>query len=92
MKPGTIWKMTWLGSAFVVGAPQLLAQQNGGSPATPLETRVDQLDQQIRVLQRLREIAADSAAAAAKDKQSATANAKDGLAENAVIGRFQTSF
>jgi phosphate-selective porin OprO/OprP len=80
----------------------LLGQQNGGiaaanvardtSPDPSLEARVDQLDQEIRVLQRLREIAADSAAAAAKDRQSATANAKDGFSIKSVDGKYSLRF
>jgi len=80
-----------VGMIAVGGAPQLWAQQNGGTvvavvadtadTVTPpsLEARVEELDQKVRILERLREIAADSAAAAAKDRQSATANAKDGF-------------
>ncbi|HEX2251153.1 MAG TPA: porin [Gemmatimonadales bacterium] len=84
--------MTGLGSAIVAGTPQLLAQQNGGSQAISLESRVDELDQQIRILQRLREIAAESAATAAKDKQSATANAKDGFTIKSADGRYALRF
>jgi phosphate-selective porin OprO/OprP len=53
-----------------------------------LESRVDALDQQIRILQRIRELAADSAAAAAKDRQSATANAKDGFSLKSADGQY----
>ena len=79
-----------IGMIAVGGAPQLWAQRNGGTvvavvadtadTVTPpsLEARVEELDQKVRILERLREISADSAAAAAKDRQSATANAKDG--------------
>jgi phosphate-selective porin OprO and OprP len=74
-----------------------MGQQNGAitasvardtSPRPTLEERVDQLDQEIRVLQRLREIAADSATAAAKDRQSATANAKDGFSIKSADGKY----
>src|ERR687884_493159 len=80
----------------VVGAPQLWAQQDGATLAVPppedtlasLEARVNQLDEQIRILNRLREISADSAAAAAKDKQSATANSKDGFTLKSADGKY----
>jgi phosphate-selective porin OprO and OprP len=84
----------------VGGVPQLWAQQNGGTvvaaapdtadTVTPpsLEARVEELDQKVRVLERLREIAADSAAAAAKDRQSATANAKDGFSIKSADGKY----
>ncbi len=78
-----------------VSAPQHLWAQNGGgsgdSPPT-LEARVDALDQEIRVLQRLREIAADSAAAAAKDRPVATANGKDGFSIKSVDGKYTIRF
>ena len=57
-----------LATSAVVSAQQLSAQQNGSGGSPTLEERVDELDQQIRILQRLRELAADSAATAAKDK------------------------
>ena len=49
---------------------------------------MDELDQQVRILQRLRELAADSAAAAAKDKVSATASGKDGFSIKSADGKF----
>src|SRR5688572_25333403 len=58
----------------VVDAPQMLAQssEEASDTAPPtLAARVDDLDQQIRILQRLRELAADSVAAAAKDRVTA---------------------
>ena len=90
-----------VGWCAVGGPQQLMGQQNGGiavrtvrdtSPDPSLEARVDQLDQEIRVLQRLREIAADSAAAAAKDRQSATANAKDGFSIKSADGKYSLRF
>jgi phosphate-selective porin OprO/OprP len=78
-----------------------MAQQNGGiavnsardtTRGPSLEARVDQLDQEIRVLQRLREIAADSAAAAAKDRQFATASAKDGFSIRSADGKYSLRF
>jgi phosphate-selective porin OprO/OprP len=78
-----------------------MAQQNGGiavntardtSPNPTLEARVDQLDQEIRVLQRLREIAADSAAGAARDRQFATANANDGFSIKSADGKYSLRF
>jgi phosphate-selective porin OprO/OprP len=49
---------------------------------------VNELDQQVRVLQRLRELAADSVAAAAKDKVTATASGKDGFSIKSADGKF----
>ncbi|HEY3013437.1 MAG TPA: porin [Gemmatimonadales bacterium] len=88
-----------LASGAVGGVPQLWAQQNGGTgvdiasdTAASLAARVDQLDQQVRILNRLRELAADSAAAAAKDRQSATANAKDGFSLKSADGKYTLRF
>src|SRR5215207_10814726 len=88
----TIGVLVWSG---VGGVQQLWAQQNGAAPVAvttdsppSLEARVDELDQRIRILQRLRELAADSAAAAAKDRQSATANAKDGFSIKSADGKY----
>jgi phosphate-selective porin OprO/OprP len=90
-----------MGCCAVGGARQLVGQQNGGQTLTvapdtasspSLEARVDRLDQEIRILQRLREIAADSAAAAAKDRQTATANAKDGFSIKSADGKYSLRF
>ncbi|MBA3445527.1 MAG: hypothetical protein H0T58_11840, partial [Gemmatimonadales bacterium] len=89
----------WVGRVIVVQgivgfAPQGFAQQAVLSDTSPLslETRVDDLDQQIRVLQRLRELAADSATAAAKDKVTSTASAKDGFSLKSADGRYTLRF
>jgi phosphate-selective porin OprO/OprP len=86
-------------SVAVGGGPQLSAQQNDGSlehawadTSRSLAERVDELDQQVRILQRLRELAADSAAAAAKDKVTATASAKDGFSLKSADGRYALRF
>ena len=101
MRTGLLWTIGMVGWASVGGAQQLWAQQNGGtsrdeasdsSPEPSLQARVDQLDQQIRILQRLRELAADSAVAAAKDRQSATANAKDGFSLKSADGKYTLRF
>jgi len=98
VKAGTI---ALIASIAVGGTPQLWAQGSehttvavvGDSVAPPsLEERLNELDQQIRVLQRLREISADSAAAAAKDRQSATANAKDGFSIKSADGKYSLRF
>jgi phosphate-selective porin OprO/OprP len=66
-----------------------VAQQEPDSVPPSLQARVDELDQQVRILQRLRELAADSAAAAAKDKVSGTASTKDGFSIKSADGKFQ---
>lgn len=53
-----------------------------------VQSRVDALDQRIRILERLRELAADSAANAAGTRQSATANAKDGFSLKSADGQY----
>jgi phosphate-selective porin OprO and OprP len=78
----------------LVVAPPIVAQTavsatdgvNGDTSS--LESRVDALDQQIRILERLRELAADSAATAAKTRQSVTANAKDGFSIKSADGQY----
>jgi phosphate-selective porin OprO/OprP len=72
-----------------VAAPRVMAQQEGTTPdSVPLAGRVDDLEQQIRVLKRLRELEADSIANAAKTKQSATANGKDGFSIKSADGKY----
>jgi phosphate-selective porin OprO and OprP len=75
-------------------AQRVVAQQVHSSEAlsASLDARVDDLDQQIRILQRLRELAADSTAAAAKDKVSATASAKDGFSLKSADGKYTLRF
>jgi phosphate-selective porin OprO and OprP len=98
VKASGIAAVAWVA---VGGVPQLLAQQNGGAavavvtdtvPRPTIEARLNELDQQIRILQRIREISADSAAAAAKDRQSATANAKDGFSIKSADGKYTLRF
>src|SRR3954464_12431139 len=98
VKAGTIALVV---SIAVGRTPQLWAQGSGqttvavttDSVAPPsIEERLNELDQQVRVLQRLREISADSAAAAAKDRQSATANAKDGFSIKSADGKYSLRF
>src|SRR5687768_4044015 len=85
-------------SVAVGGGQQLSAQQNDGSPeqawadSSSLAARVDELDQQVRILQRLRELAADSVAAAAKDRVTATASAKDGFSLKSADGKYWLKF
>jgi phosphate-selective porin OprO/OprP len=70
-------------------APQAMAQQEGTTPdSASLERRVDELDQQVRILQRLRELEADSIKTASKDKVSATASSKDGFSIKSADGKF----
>jgi phosphate-selective porin OprO and OprP len=80
-----------LAAGTVAFAPAMQAQQSvaiSDSATHSLAARVDALDQQIRILQRLRELAADSTATAAKDRQSATANAKDGFSLKSADGKY----
>ena len=78
-----------LALATATSASPLAAQQDTSHAAVPsLETRMDALDQEIRILRRLRELAADSAAAAAKDKISATASSKDGFSIKSADGKY----
>jgi phosphate-selective porin OprO and OprP len=74
----------------VVLPPQGMAQTQSAGDSSPktLEERVDELDQQVRILQRLRELAAESLVTAAKDRQSATANAKDGFSLKSADGKY----
>ena len=74
----------------VAAAPRIVAQQVQPDSTRPasLEARLDALDQQVRILQRLRELAADSAAAAAKDRVSSTAGAKDGFGIKSADGKY----
>ena len=97
MRRARICAALLVGWCAVGGVPQVMGQQNSAvaanvardtSPEPSLEERVDQLDQEVRVLQRLREIAADSAATAAKDRQSVTANAKDGFSIKSADGKY----
>jgi len=85
---------SWLsGIVLITGVvlpPQGTAQTQSAGDSQPktLEERVDELDQQVRILQRLRELAAESLATAAKDRQSATANAKDGFSLESADGKY----
>jgi phosphate-selective porin OprO and OprP len=86
---------SWLSGIVLITAgvalpPQGMAQtqSQGDSAPRTLEERVDELDQQVRILQRLRELAAESLATAAKDRQSATANAKDGFSLKSADGKY----
>jgi phosphate-selective porin OprO/OprP len=82
-----------LASTSAAIAPLAMAQQEGTTPdSTSLERRVDELDQQVRILQRLRELEGDSIKAASKDKVSATASAKDGFAIKSADGKFAVRF
>lgn len=78
-----------IASGTVAVATPAMAQQEGTTPdSVPLAARVDELEQQIRVLKRLRELEGDSIAAAAKDKASVTASGKDGFSIKSADGRY----
>ena len=84
----------WVGGFIIIAgtvsmAPRVMAQQEGTTPdSVPLAARVDDLEQQIRVLKRLRELEGDSIAAAAKDKATVTANGKDGFSIKSADGKY----
>jgi phosphate-selective porin OprO and OprP len=79
-----------LTAASVAASQRLSAQQDSIADTIPasLEQRVGALDQQVRVLERLRELAADSIAAAAKNRVSATASPKDGFSIKSADGKY----
>ena len=88
-----------VGGLAVGAAPQVSGQQNGGAVAdisadsgeVSLDARVDRLDQEIRILQRLRELAVDSVATAAKTSTAATAS-KDGFNLKSADGKYSIRF
>jgi phosphate-selective porin OprO and OprP len=85
------WSYGFAVVAAVVWGPGEAGAQQSATPDTlgmSLATQVNDLDQQIRILQRLRELATDSAAAAAKDKVTATAGAKDGFSLKSADGKY----
>jgi phosphate-selective porin OprO and OprP len=87
----------WVSSILLVSgtvaiAPRALSQETTTSDSASLQSRVEELDQKVRVLERLRELAADSAAAAAQDKVSATASSKDGFSLKSADGKFSLKF
>jgi phosphate-selective porin OprO and OprP len=79
-------------SASVGMAPRAVAQEAHASNTSSADSRVDDLEQQIRILQRLRELAADSAMSAAKDKVTATASAKEGFSLKSADGKYTLRF
>lgn len=85
---------SWLSGIVLISASAALplpgaAQQEASDTTKPsLEARVDELDQQVRVLQRLRELAAESLTTAAKDRQSATASGRDGFSLKSADGKY----
>jgi phosphate-selective porin OprO/OprP len=82
-----------LGAGSVAVPPQAMSQQEATTPdSASLQSKVEELDQKVRVLERLRELAADSAAAAAKEKVSATASSKDGFSIKSADGKFSLKF
>ena len=94
MRAVRIWVSSMILAAGTVAvAPQAMSQQEATTPdSASLQSKVEELDQKVRVLDRLRELAADSAVAAAKDKVSATAGSKDGFSIKSADGRFSLKF
>jgi phosphate-selective porin OprO/OprP len=78
--------------AIVASFQRAAAQQGSAAPprdtATSVEDRINELDQQIRVLKRLRELDQDSAAAKAKETPVTTAG-KQGFLWRSPDGAFQ---
>ena len=100
MRRAQVWVSALIAGSLAVGsARQVSGQQDGAavadvgadSGARTLEQRVDALDQEIRILQRLRELAADSAATAAKTGTAATAS-KDGFNLKSADGKYSIRF
>jgi phosphate-selective porin OprO/OprP len=90
----TLWSVS-VGAGQQLGAQQQdvsVANQAQVDSPPSLADRVDDLDQQIRILLRLAELARDSAAAAAKDKVTATASAKDGFSLKSADGKYTLRF
>jgi phosphate-selective porin OprO/OprP len=87
-------RVTALAAAIAILArtQRAAAQQDGIAPghdtATSVEDRISDLDQQIRVLKRLRELDKDSAAAKAKETPVTTAG-KQGFVWRSADGAFQ---
>jgi phosphate-selective porin OprO/OprP len=84
------WVSGFIIVAGTVGAARhAVAQQEGTTTdSVPLAARLDELEQQIRVLERLRELETDSIATASKTRQSATANGKDGFSIKSADGKY----
>ncbi|MEA2722590.1 MAG: phosphate-selective porin OprO and OprP, partial [Gemmatimonadales bacterium] len=75
-------------AAIASGWRRASAQQDTTArDSQSLEARLDQLDQELRILKRLRELALDSAANAPKDKPGAGAG-KDGFSLKTADGKF----
>ena len=100
MRRAQVWMTAIIaGGLAVTVAPRVSGQQDGAavadvgadSGARTLEERVNELDQQIRILQRLREIAAESTATAAKTATAATAS-KDGFNLKSADGKYSIRF
>src|SRR3954471_11539822 len=62
-------------------------QDSTARDSLSLKARLDQLDQEVRILKRLRELALDSAANAPKDKPGVAAG-KDGFSIKTADGKF----
>jgi len=100
MRRAQVWVSAMLAGGLAAGATVPAAGQQDApavadvgpdSGARTLAARVDQLDQQIRILQRLRELAEDSAANAAKSATTATAS-KDGFQLKSADGKYSIRF
>jgi len=78
-----------LTAGSVAAVPHIVAQQAREDTSRPsLEARVEELEQRVRVLQRMRVLAADSAAAAATHRQTGTASATDGFSLKSADGKY----
>lgn len=92
MTGGRVWPRA--AGLIVIGlaavAPSATAQQDTTGNAT-VQERLETLDQKVKVLERLREIAQDSLAAAAKTRVSAAAGI-DGFSLKSADGNFAVRF
>ena len=86
------WSTVGIVVAMTATGRAAAAQQDSVARDTlSLRARLDQLDQEVRVLKRLRELALDSAANAPKDKPGVGAG-KDGFSLKTADGKFALRF
>jgi phosphate-selective porin OprO and OprP len=77
--------------AMTIARGAAAQQDSTGRDSLSLKARLDQLDQEVRILKRLRELALDSATNAPKDKPGVAAG-KDGFSIKTADGKFALRF